>query len=72
MNRLVRWSRPHGSLRKPECSLTPSMATGCSDWSSRARMPPMNIDVSACTRQMGSLSVNQRGPGEFQIRSCTA
>ena len=35
-------------------------------------MPPMNIEVSACTRQMGSPSVNQRGPGEFQIRSCTA
>ena len=26
-------------------------------------MPPTNIEVSACTRQMASASVNQRGPG---------
>ena len=68
-NRLVRCSRPHGSPRKPECWLTPSMATGCSDWSSSARMPPTNIAVSACTRQIGSSSVNQRGPGVYQICS---
>ena len=67
-NRLVRCSRPHGSPRKPECSLTPSMATGCSDCSSNARIPPTNIEVSAWIRQIASSAVNQRGPGVYQIR----
>ena len=65
---LVRCSRPHGSPRKPECWLTAAMARGCSDCSSRARMPPTNIDASACTRQIGSSGVNQRGPGASKMR----
>ncbi len=39
------------------------MASGCSDCSSRARMPPMNIDESPCTRRTGRSSANQRSPG---------
>ena len=34
-------------------------------------MPPMNIDVSLCTRQIASRSVNQRSPVR-QISACCA
>src|SRR5215468_10164687 len=38
------------------------MASGCSDCSSRALIPPMNIDESPCTRRTGRSSANQRSP----------
>src|SRR5690242_2160117 len=38
------------------------MASGCSDCSSSARIPPMNIDESPCTRRIGRPSANQRSP----------
>ena len=66
---LVRWSRPHMSPRKPECSETARIAAGCSDWSSSARMPPTNIDASPCTRVIGLPGSNQRGPSRPWIRS---
>ena len=58
----VRWSRPHGSPSKPEWSMTPAIASGCSDCSSRARMPPTNIEASPCTWRIRASSSNQRGP----------
>ena len=35
-------------------------------------MPPTNIEVSAWIRQIASCSLNQRGPGVYQIRSWMA
>ena len=48
-----RCRRPHGSLRKPEWSATPAIASGCIVCNRRARRPPMNIDASACTWRIG-------------------
>ena len=62
-------SRPHGSPSKPEWSMTPAIASGCSDCSSRARMPPTNIDASPCTWRIGASSSNQRGPTAPWMRS---
>ena len=42
------------------------MATGWSDCISRARIPPMNIEVSRCTRQIASAGLNQRSPSTCQ------
>ncbi len=67
-NVAVRCRRPHGSLRYPECAATAAMARGCNDWSSRARIPPTNIDASPCTRAIAVSGPNQRGPGAW----CTA
>ena len=66
-NAEVRCSRPHGSDRYPECPATPAIASGCSDCSSSARIPPTNIDASSCTRQIGSVSLNHREPSASQI-----
>ena len=38
------------------------MASGCSDWSSRALIAPMNIAESLCTWRIGRSSPNQRSP----------
>src|SRR4051794_4580548 len=57
------------SPRKPECSETARIATGCSVWSSSARSPPTNIDASPCTRVIGLPASNQRGPSRKWIRS---
>ena len=65
----MRWSRPQGSPSKPEWSITPAIARGCSDWSSRARMPPTNIEASPCTRRMAASSGNHRGPSVPCTRS---
>ncbi len=50
----VRCSRPHGSPSKPEWSITPAIASGCSDCISSARIPPTNIDASPCTCRIGA------------------
>src|SRR5215831_3544442 len=59
---LVRCRRPHGSPRYPECPATAAIASGCSDCSSSALIPPTNIDASACTCRTGRSRPNQPSP----------
>ena len=51
-------SRPHGSVRKSECWLTPSATSGCPTWSSSAYGPaPRRKAASRLSRQ-----ASERGP----------
>ena len=52
----------------PEWAATPAMASGWRDCNSSARIPPTNIEASACTVQIGSPGANQRSPSVSQIR----
>ena len=42
--------------------MTPAIASGCSDCSSRARMPPTNIDASPCTWRIRASSLEPAWP----------